>query len=232
MKLFTIPNFITLGNLICGCLGIIMVLKSDFASASILMLVALILDFFDGFVARLLKISSEIGKQLDSLADVVTFGVVPSLIIYKLLENSNIQPEYLKYSAFILAAASALRLAKFNIDTRQSDSFIGLPTPANAMVVATFPFLINDYGRLGELVNNPWVLIAYVLIFSFLLNAELPLFALKFKNFGWKDNKIKFIFLIGCLLSLLAFKLAAVPLMILAYVLLSLGVMKRKSKRI
>lgn len=231
MKLFTIPNFITLGNLICGCLGIIMVLNSDFASASILMLVALILDFFDGFVARLLKISSEIGKQLDSLADVVTFGVLPSLIIYKLLENSNIQPEYLKYSAFILAAASALRLAKFNIDTRQSDSFIGLPTPANAMVVATFPFLINDYGRLGELVNNPWVLIAYVLIFSFLLNAELPLFALKFKNFGWKDNKIKFIFLIGCLLSLLAFKLAAVPLIILAYVLLSLGVMNSKSKK-
>jgi CDP-diacylglycerol---serine O-phosphatidyltransferase len=228
MKLFTLPNFITLGNLICGCLGIIMVLNSEYANASILMLMALILDFLDGFVARLLKISSEIGKQLDSLADVVTFGVLPSLIIYKLIENANIQPEYLKYSAFIMAAASALRLAKFNIDTRQSDSFIGLPTPANGMVVATFPFLINDYGRLGEIVNNPWVLIAYVLLFSFLLNAEIPLFALKFKNFSWKDNKMKFIFLIACILLILAFKLAAIPLIILIYILLSIAVMKSK----
>jgi CDP-diacylglycerol--serine O-phosphatidyltransferase len=229
MKLLTLPNFITLGNLICGCLGIIMVLQSDFETASILMLVALILDFLDGFVARLLKISSEIGKQLDSLADVVTFGVLPSLIIYKLLENADLQPTYLKYIAFVMAAASALRLAKFNIDTRQSDSFIGLPTPANGMVVATFPFLINDYGKLGEIVNNPWILIAYVLVFSFLLNAELPLFALKFKNFSWRDNNIKFIFLLVCILLLGAFQLAAVPLIILIYLLLSVAVIKKKT---
>ncbi len=230
MKLFTLPNFITLGNLICGCLGIIMVLNGEFANASILMLVALILDFLDGFVARLLKISSEIGKQLDSLADVVTFGVLPSLIIYKLLENSNLEPSCLKYAAFIMVAASALRLAKFNIDTRQSDSFIGLPTPANGMVVATFPFLINDYGKLGEIVNNPWILLAYVLVFSFLLNAEIPLFALKFKTFAWKQNKIKYFFLILSGLLLVAFQLAAVPLIILIYVLLSVAVMNNKQK--
>jgi CDP-diacylglycerol---serine O-phosphatidyltransferase len=228
MKLFTLPNFITLGNLLCGCLGIIMVLNSEFENASLLMLVALILDFLDGFVARLLKISSEIGKQLDSLADVVTFGVLPSLIIYKLLENAHLETSYLKYIAFVMAAASALRLAKFNIDTRQSDSFIGLPTPANGMVVATFPFLINDYGKLGEFVNSPFTLIAYVLIFSFLLNAELPLFALKFKNFSWKDNQIKFIFLISCALLILAFQLAAVPLIILIYLLLSVTVKFKK----
>jgi CDP-diacylglycerol---serine O-phosphatidyltransferase len=228
MKLFTLPNFITLGNLLCGCLGIIMVLNSEFENASLLMLVALILDFLDGFVARLLKISSEIGKQLDSLADVVTFGVLPSLIIYKLLENAHLEPSYLKYIAFVMAAASALRLAKFNIDTRQSDSFIGLPTPANGMVVATFPFLINDYGKLGEFLNSPLTLIAYVLIFSFLLNAELPLFALKFKNFSWKDNQIKFIFLISCALLILAFQLAAVPLIILIYLLLSVTVKFKK----
>jgi CDP-diacylglycerol--serine O-phosphatidyltransferase len=200
-----------------------MVLSGEFSNASILMLVALILDFLDGFVARLLKISSDIGKQLDSLADVVTFGVLPSLIIYKLLENSDLEPSYLKYAAFVMAAASALRLAKFNIDNRQSDSFIGLPTPANGMVVATFPFLINDYGKLGEIVNNPWVLLAYVLLFSFLLNAEIPLFALKFKKFGWKENQLKYIFLIR-----LAFQLAAVPLIILVYVLLSLAISKTK----
>jgi CDP-diacylglycerol---serine O-phosphatidyltransferase len=230
MKLFTLPNFITLGNLICGCLGIIMVQNGEFANASIMMLIALILDFLDGFVARLLKISSEIGKQLDSLADVVTFGVLPSLIIYKLLENSALEPSYLKYTAFIMAAASALRLAKFNIDTRQSDSFIGLPTPANGMVVATFPFLINDYGKLGEIVNNPWVLIGYVFVFSFLLNAEIPLFALKFKKFGWKENQMKYIFLLSCVLLILAFQLAAVPLIILIYVLLSLAISKKTRK--
>jgi CDP-diacylglycerol--serine O-phosphatidyltransferase len=205
-----------------------MVLSGEFSNASILMLVALILDFLDGFVARLLKISSDIGKQLDSLADVVTFGVLPSLIIYKLLENSDLEPSYLKYAAFVMAAASALRLAKFNIDNRQSDSFIGLPTPANGMVVATFPFLINDYGKLGEIVNNPWVLLAYVLVFSFLLNAEIPLFALKFKKFGWKENQLKYIFLISCVLLILAFQLAAVPLIILVYVLLSLAISKTK----
>jgi CDP-diacylglycerol--serine O-phosphatidyltransferase len=127
-----------------------------------------------------------------------------------------------------MAAASALRLAKFNIDNRQSDSFIGLPTPANGMVVATFPFLINDYGKLGEIVNNPWVLLAYVLLFSFLLNAEIPLFALKFKKFGWKENQLKYIFLISCVLLILAFQLAAVPLIILVYVLLSLAISKTK----
>ena len=230
MKLFTLPNFITLGNLICGCLGIIYVFQSDFAMASYLMLAALILDFLDGFVARLLKISSEIGKQLDSLADVVTFGVLPSFIIFRFLENSNLEPQYLKYSAFIMVAASALRLAKFNIDTRQSSSFIGLPTPANAMVVGTFPFLINDYGILGELLNNPWVLIGYVVVFSFLLNAELPLFALKFKNYTWADNKTKFIFLGASLLLLLALKLAAVPLIILVYILMTMAVLGKSKK--
>lgn len=226
MKIFTIPNFITIGNLLCGCLGIIFVFQSEFETAAYLIFLALLLDFADGFVARLLNMGSDIGKQLDSLADVISFGLLPALIVYKFIENSGIEPEYLKYIALILAGASAFRLAKFNIDTRQSDSFIGLPTPANGMVIATFPFLAKEPGIISDWIQNPWVLIAYVFVFSFLLNAELPLFALKFKNFSWATNKVKFIFLIISVCFLLAFQLSAIPLIILFYILLSLAIHK------
>ena len=221
MKIYTIPNLITLGNLACGNLGIIFVYEGDLQLGSKLMLLALILDFFDGFVARMFNMGSDIGKQLDSLADMVTFGVLPSLILFFLLKNIPEINPILVYIPIILAAASALRLAKFNIDERQSESFIGLPTPANGMVVATFPFLVNETGIAQQLLQNQWVIIGYVLLFSFLLNAEIPLFALKFKDFSWKKNQIKYLFLAGSVVTLIFLHLSAIPLIILAYILIS-----------
>lgn len=220
MKIFTIPNFITLGNLLCGCLGLIAVFEGDLKKASIFIFVALLLDFADGFVARLLNSSSEIGKQLDSLADVVSFGVLPSFIVFKNLETLS-ENEYLKYAAFILAMFSALRLAKFNIDTRQSDSFIGLPTPANGILIATFPFLIDNSNFWNKTLNNEWFWVAYVLVFSYLLIMELPLFALKFKDYSWQKNKIKYIFIALSAGLLTAFQFAAIPFIIVLYLIFS-----------
>jgi CDP-diacylglycerol--serine O-phosphatidyltransferase len=221
MKIYTIPNLITLGNLACGILGLTFVFEGDLQLGSKLMLLALILDFFDGFIARMFNMGSDIGKQLDSLADMVTFGVLPSLILFFLLKNIPEINPILVYIPIILAAASALRLAKFNIDERQSESFIGLPTPANGMVVATFPFLVNETGVAQQLLQNQWVIIGYVLLFSFLLNAEIPLFALKFKDFSWKKNQIKYLFLAGSVVTLIFLHLSAIPLIILAYILIS-----------
>lgn len=220
MKIFTIPNFITLGNLLCGCLGLISVFEGDLKKASIFIFVALLLDFADGFVARLLHSSSEIGKQLDSLADVVSFGVLPSFIVFKNIETFS-ENEYMKYGAFLLAMFSALRLAKFNIDTRQSDSFIGLPTPANGILIATFPFLIDNSDFWNKTLNNEWFWIGYVVVFSYLLIMELPLFALKFKDYSWAKNKVKFIFLALSAGLLVFFQFAAVPFIIVLYLVFS-----------
>lgn len=220
MKIFTIPNFITLGNLLCGCLGLISIFEGDLKKASIFIFVALLLDFADGFVARLLHSSSEIGKQLDSLADVVSFGVLPSFIVFKNIETFS-ENEYMKYGAFLLAMFSALRLAKFNIDTRQSDSFIGLPTPANGILIATFPFLIDNSDFWNKTLSNEWFWVSYVLIFSYLLIMELPLFALKFKDYSWAKNKVKFIFLALSAGLLVFFQFAAVPFIIVLYLVFS-----------
>lgn len=221
MKIYTIPNFITLGNLICGILGIIFVLEGNSFLGSMMIFGSLILDFLDGFIARLLNSGSEIGKQLDSLADVVSFGVLPSLIIFKILENLNAPGSYIPYFALILAAASALRLAKFNIDTRQSDSFIGLPTPANGMVVASFPLLISQSHWASPYIQNTLFLIFYVLLFSFLLNSEIYLIALKFKEFSIEKNKPKYILGAVSLILVLLLQFAAIPAIIIFYVLFS-----------
>ncbi|AFK03845.1 CDP-diacylglycerol/serineO-phosphatidyltransfera se [Emticicia oligotrophica DSM 17448] len=238
MKLFTIPNIMTLCNLLCGCVGIVFVFEGNLLWASYLIFIAGILDFLDGFVARLLKQHSEIGKQLDSLADMVTFGVLPSFIVAKLIQLSTQENTILSdlvpsnllsqthlptlaYSAFILALFSCLRLAKFNIDTRQSDSFIGVPTPANAFVVAAFPLIIKFNSEYAFLILNSTFLIAYTLIMSYLLISEIPLFALKFKSFSWASNQIKYIFLILSVILLLSLKFLAIPLIIFLYIILS-----------
>lgn len=222
MRIFTIPNFITLGNLLCGCLGLMFVFEGDLKTASYCIFMALILDFFDGFVARLLKSASEIGKELDSLADVVSFGVLPAFMLFAILKNTDQLFEYQHYIALILALASALRLAKFNIDTRQSDSFIGVPTPANGMIIAALPFIISEPGLYGHMCSNTYVLLAYAFVMSYLLNAELPLFALKFKDFSWANNSFRFVFLILALVLILVFKIAALPLIILSYIVFSI----------
>jgi CDP-diacylglycerol--serine O-phosphatidyltransferase len=245
-----IPNAITCGNLLCGCLAIIKIFEGNLILASYFVGVALILDFFDGFTARILNVSSPIGKDLDSLADLVTFGVVPGLMMFKIIEiirilnistgsanedagaigieNSVYWPPYF---ALVIPIFSAIRLAKFNNDTRQSDSFIGLPTPANAMLICSLPLVFNlDYlffesennFLLSNLMLNPTALIVLSLLMSFLLVSELPLIALKFKNFGWSDNKIKFIFIALCMVLILFFQLKSLPLIIILYILLSI----------
>jgi CDP-diacylglycerol---serine O-phosphatidyltransferase len=226
IRLFTIPNLMTCGNLLCGCLGVVFSFRGDLLLAGALIFVAAVLDFLDGFAARLLNQSSPIGKQLDSLADMVTFGLLPSMILFQYLERANtsieIEGMLRSFSAFILTIFSALRLAKFNIDTRQSDSFIGVPTPANAILVASLPFILRNNPAYESLILNPSILVGYTLLMSFLLVMEVPLLAFKFKTFGWKDNQIKYIFLGLSVLLLILLNFAAVPLIVGLYVLLSI----------
>lgn len=224
MKMITrhIPNFLTCCNLICGCLGIVFVTSGNLTSAAYFVWIACVFDFFDGFAARILKVSSPIGKELDSLADMVSFGLLPAMVMYVMLQDSNSYGyAYLPYLAFSIAVFSALRLAIFNIDETQSDSFRGLPTPANALFITSLPLLT---GTLAVAVYEPWILCAIVLISSYLLVSGIPLFALKFKSFTWKENKIRFTFLILSVLLLAVLKIAAIPVIILLYIALSLGV--------
>ncbi len=221
MKLFTIPNLMTLGNLLCGCLGILSVFKQDLIGASVFIGIALLLDFGDGFVARLLHSASPIGKELDSLADVVSFGVLPAFILHNQLTNYELSSGWVAYVAFSIALFSALRLAKFNVDVRQADTFIGVPTPANAMVVASLP-LIQVYQPSMANFINPGLIIGYILVMNYLLVAELPLFALKFKQYTWSANRYVYSFLMLSVLLLLVFQFAAVPLIIFLYVAMSL----------
>lgn len=182
--------------------------------------IAAVFDFLDGFAARLLRVSSEIGKQLDSLADLVTFGVLPAFILFQLIQTQT-SSEYLPFAAFMIGIFSAIRLAKFNIDERQSDRFIGVPTPANALLIATLPFLIQRFGASVSFLENPYVLVLLAVIMSLLLVAELPLIALKFKTKGWKGNEFRFILIGLGGLFLVSLGWAGVPLLIITYIVLS-----------
>jgi CDP-diacylglycerol--serine O-phosphatidyltransferase len=223
-----IPNIITCGNLFCGCVAIVNAFDSNLIFAAYLVGIAAVLDFLDGFAARLLKVHSEIGKQLDSLADMVTFGLVPGIILFLMLsKNIGALPHELIYIAFLIPIFSALRLAKFNVDTRQSDSFIGVPTPASSILVGSLPLIVQFQPQIGnfaiaEFIQNPTFLISLTVILSYLMVAELPLFALKFKNFSWGDNQLRFGFLIISALLLILFKFIAIPFIIFLYVLLSI----------
>ncbi|MES2796782.1 MAG: CDP-diacylglycerol--serine O-phosphatidyltransferase, partial [Bacteroidota bacterium] len=220
-----IPNTLTLGNLLCGCLALVQVLQNkDIQLACLLMVISLVCDFFDGFLARKLNVSSPIGRELDSLADMVTFGVLPAAILSYIIEYQAGITSYLKFFPYLIALFSALRLAKFNIDTRQSDSFIGLNTPANSILIAAIALnLIHSTGDwLSSLFRNHYFVISFVIISSYLLVAELPMFAFKFKNFSWKGNEIRFGFLAFAALILALFQLVGIPWIILAYILLSL----------
>ena len=291
-----IPNLLTLSNLLCGCLAIKFAFEWDLITAAYLVGLAAIFDFLDGFAARLLKVSGEMGKQLDSLADMVSFGVVPGVVMFQMMRIVSLEitydfPEHstimdmathysknitisdythpLSYLAFLICLFSAYRLAKFNIDTRQSDKFIGLPTPANAIFICSIGWIFSQYigfdlkeiNNLQQLYqpgswglnridlftlyeypkfhstsensshflyhwidrNNMYlILISTTCIFSYLLIAELPLFALKFKNFGWSDNKIRYIFLTISLAMLIIFHLLAIPFIVILYILLSI----------
>jgi len=202
-----IPNIITLMNLMSGIGGIVAALNGFWNVAFWLMIAGAGFDFFDGMVARLLNVSGEMGKQLDSLSDLVTFGVLPAIIMYKLLLGSDLPYPYftvfevrvIPLIAFLIAAFSSLRLAKFNIDDRQSSSFIGLPTPANALFIGALSYATHSVCNcniIHTIIANPYFLIILTLLSSYLLVAELPLFALKFKNTKWADNTIRYIFII------------------------------------
>ena len=239
-----IPNLLTLGNLFCGTIATILAVQGDFVTAGLFVVIGIFLDFFDGFAARLLNVSGELGKQLDSLADMVTSGVVPGIIMFNLLyQNSfknldtqfideGIRPvivsndyisSWVSYIGLLLTLGAGYRLAKFNIDTRQSESFIGLPTPAMSLFVISLP-LIQEYATnvwVQSLISNNYFLIAVTLVLTYLMNAEIPLFSLKFKEYSLKNNFVKYFFLATSLALLIILNFISVPIIIILYVLLS-----------
>lgn len=226
-----VPNVITLLNLFCGCIAMVFALNNDFEMAFYFVSLGIFLDFFDGFFARLFQVSSPLGLQLDSLADMVTSGVVPGIVMYQLLGNSSGYPklgwavEPFPFLGFLIALGSCYRLANFNIDTRQTDSFIGLPTPANALFILSLPLVLrySDSMLVLELLTNPWVLVVIALLSVYLLNAEIPLFSLKIKTFSVQKNALQIGFLVASLLLLVFFQYAGIPLVIVFYVLLSVA---------
>ncbi len=223
-----LPNAMTCGNLLCGCIGLVMTLRGHLDTAAWLIGLAAVLDFGDGFVARLVKVSGPFGKELDSLADVVTFGVLPATIVFQLCWFQGLG--VISYGAFLIAVLAALRLANFNIDTRQSESFIGLPVPANTLLIAAFPLMERYQPQFDGIWKND-VALGMMIAFSFMMVSEIPLFALKFKSFGWAENRIKFSFLIASALLLLFLQFAAIPLIILLYIFVSLFNKEQKSIR-
>ena len=235
-----IPNLLTLGNLLCGTLATIAAVNSDYVTAAALVVLGIVFDFFDGFVARMLKVSGELGKQLDSLADMVTSGVVPGIVMFQILSESQLtkfekivtnsdlitfDTGYLPYLGLLLTLAACYRLANFNIDTRQSDSFIGLPTPAMSLFVLALPLipLYADNQFFIDLVQNNYFLIGVTLVLSYLMNAEIPLFSLKFKTVKIQENLLKYGFLVASLIMILTLEVISIPLVIILYVLLSVG---------
>lgn len=232
-----IPNFITLLNLTCGLLAIIAIFKGYYDDAFWFVCLGIFFDFFDGFFARKFKVSGDLGLQLDSLADMVTSGVVPGLMMFKLFQdiqeddtsNYFLTEDYfymgfVPYLGFLITLSSAYRLAKFNIDTRQTDSFIGLPTPANAIAIMSIPMIqySTNLDIVVSLFSNPYLLFFITLLCSYLLNAEIPLFSLKIKDFSWEKHKIQVIFLISCMLLMVLLEFLAIPFIILIYVVLSI----------
>jgi CDP-diacylglycerol--serine O-phosphatidyltransferase len=222
-----IPNFITLLNLFCGCIALVFVSELNFEMAFFFVSLGIFLDFFDGFFARLFKVAGELGLQLDSLADMVTSGVVPGFVMFGLLkqgQDPTSASQIIPYLGFIITLGSCYRLANFNIDTRQTDSFIGLPTPANALFILSLPLVIkySDSLVMLEILSNQWFLLAITLFSAFILNAEIPLFSLKIKDFTFKKNALQIVFLGVCVLLLVFLHYLAIPLVIITYVLLSI----------
>jgi CDP-diacylglycerol--serine O-phosphatidyltransferase len=223
-----VPNTITLLNLFSGCIALIFAFHQNYLLAFLFVALGIFLDFFDGFFARLFNVSGELGLQLDSLADMVTSGVTPGLVMYMMMMNSSTPTGsdmnvWFPYLGFIITLGSCYRLAKFNIDLRQTDSFIGLPTPANALFILSLPLVIqySDSLLALELLTDRWVLFGITLLSAYLLNAEIPLFSLKIKKFNFADNKLQVFFVLFSILLLVLFQYTGVPLVIMSYVLVS-----------
>ena len=242
-----IPNALTCLNLGFGFWGILLLLNGKITEASLCIGAALIVDFFDGFVARLLHVSSPIGKELDSLADVVSFGILPGIMLTFMIASITYEIPYERiseinlfeqssFSFYVLlgtlpAMFSAVRLAKFNLDTRQSDRFFGVPTPSNAMIVASFNLIaIDPASVLFPLVSNLYFICGYCILMSYLLIAELPLMALKFKDFTWKKNQYRYLLIITSVALLIVLQKESILLIMAAFVLLSLLQNKSEQK--
>ncbi|WP_353149942.1 CDP-alcohol phosphatidyltransferase family protein [Flavobacterium sp.] len=231
-----IPNTITLLNLFAGLLALIHAFNGNYNEAFSLVCLGIFFDFWDGFFARIWKVQSPIGLQLDSLADMVTSGVVPGLVMYKMLGDiQENQSQYnltedtyymgvVPYLGFLITLASCYRLAKFNVDTRQTDSFIGLPTPANALLIMSIPMIQfhSEFEWLVDFLSNPFVLVGVTVLSSYLLNAEIPLFSLKVKSFSWEKYKMQVVFMIISVILIAIFEFIAIPIIILLYVVLSI----------
>ncbi len=215
-----LPNFITLLNLLSGVVGIIWVLEGQLLYGAYFVILSAGFDFLDGFIARLLKVQSDKGKELDSLADVVSFGVLPGILLYSLTKDQT-GSQFLPYLTLIVPMLSAYRLAKFNLDTRQSDRFIGLPTPANALLLSTLPHLVAHWPELAPWVTSPIALVVIAWVASILMVSELPLIALKFKNSSFADNTYRYTLLCLGAFCFAWLQLAGIPLIIIAYLLLS-----------
>lgn len=221
-----IPNLFTFLNLYSGCVGLYFAFQEEFLLAFLFVALGIFFDFFDGFFARLFNVASPLGIQLDSLADMVTSGVVPGLVMFKMLEDcigSTSLPTWIPFLGFIITIGSCYRLAKFNIDTRQTDQFIGLPTPANALFILSLPLVLEkttSFLVLGLLIN-PYVLLLITAMSAFLLNMELPLFSLKIKKGGLSKMKLPLAFLALSLGLLIGLSLQAVPIIIALYIVLS-----------
>jgi CDP-diacylglycerol--serine O-phosphatidyltransferase len=221
-----VPNAITCANLFSGCVGIVFAFKGELIIAAYAIFLSAIFDFFDGLASRVLKSFSGIGKDLDSLADIVSFGVLPAVIMYQLfLEARQIYEvsPWLNFIAFLIAVFSALRLAKFNVDTRQSENFIGLPTPANAILIASFPIIISQHNQYyTPYLLNPYILSVFTLVMCSLLVIEVPMMSLKFKNRDFNENIYRYLLLLFSAILILFFKFAAIPVVILIYIALSI----------
>ncbi|MGL4993142.1 MAG: CDP-diacylglycerol--serine O-phosphatidyltransferase [Bacteroidales bacterium] len=214
-----IPNTITCLNLLCGSMATVAAFNGEMQKATLFIFAAAIFDFFDGFAARILKAYSPMGKELDSLADLISFGFAPSMMLYTIIESSTLQPQWLSYISFLLVVFSALRLAKFNVDERQTSSFIGMPTPANALFWITLLWSYSEGLIPFELPVT--VILALVPIFCYLLVSEIPMFSLKIKSMKFAENRILYIFLAGFVTIVAVFGVFGIALGILFYIILS-----------
>lgn len=239
-----IPNFITLLNLLCGCIAVLCAVSSDFFLAALFVFAGIFFDFMDGLTARLLNVKSALGLQLDSLADMITSGVVPGVVMFKLLTMSlggdktifveaswdqtnywhGLQVPLLAFLGFLITLSSAYRLAKFNLDEDQQSYFKGLPTPANTILIISLPLILEFQGSTlyHKIILNPWFLIGLTLLSSYLLNSRIKLFALKFSDWSFKSNGVRYLFIACTLILIVLFKFVAIPIIVLFYILLSL----------
>ncbi len=220
-----IPNAITCCNLLCGCLSVYFSMQINEQLAAILIFAALVFDFCDGLVARALQAHSPIGKELDSLADVVSFGVAPAFILINLFTYHVFYPEpsltWLKFSSFLIPVFAALRLAKFNIDTRQAEMFFGLPSPSPGIFIASLPLIFLTDGFLKPYLINPWVLVGITVFLSGMMVSEIPLFSFKAKGGTTGTKRIQMVFVLIALILVLFFGISSIPMIILLYILLS-----------